>query len=152
VAINDAILEVVALTRTEAANNSVSVRTQLAEGLPRVEGDRVQLQQVLLNLILNAIEAMREVGEEQRELHISTRHQPDGVSVEVRDSGPGFAPAALERVFEAFYTTKPGGLGLGLSICRSIIEAHNGRLKASANAPRGAAFEFTVSTHPDIAS
>ena len=140
VAINDAILEVIALTRTEAANNSVSVRTQLAEGLPRVQGDRVQLQQVLLNLIINAIEAMRDVGEEERELLISTRNEPDGVSVEVRDSGPGFAPAALERVFEAFYTTKPGGLGLGLSICRSIIEAHNGRLWASANLPRGATF------------
>ena len=113
VAINDAILEVIALTRTEAANNGVSVRTQLAEGLPRVQGDRVQLQQVLLNLIINAIEAMRDVGEEERELLISTRNEPDGVSVEVRDSGPGFAPAALERVFEAFYTTKPGGLGIG---------------------------------------
>jgi C4-dicarboxylate-specific signal transduction histidine kinase len=152
VAINDAILEVIALTRAEAANNSVSVRTQLAEGLPRVQGDRVQLQQVLLNLIINAIEAMRDVGEEERELLISTRNEPDGVSVEVRDSGPGFAPAALERVFEAFHTTKPGGLGLGLSICRSIIEAHNGQLWASANLPRGATFEFTVSAHPDIAS
>ena len=152
VAINDAILEVVALTRTEAANNSVSVRTQLAEGLPRVQGDRVQLQQVVLNLIINAIEAMHDVGEEERELLISTHNEPDGVSVEVRDSGPGFAPAALERVFEAFYTTKPGGLGLGLSICRSIIEAHNGQLSASPNVPRGATFEFTVSAHPDIAS
>src|SRR5258707_10986261 len=144
VAINDAILEVIALTRTEAANNSVSVRTQLAEGLPRVQGDRVQLQQVLLNLIINAIEAMHDVGQEERELLIITRNEPVGVSVEVRDSGPGFAPAALERVFEAFYTTKPGGLGLGLSICRSIIEAHNRRLRASANVPRGATFEFTV--------
>src|SRR5258708_23230444 len=128
VAINDAILEVIALTRTEAANNSVSVRTQLAEGLPRVQGDRVQLQQVLLNLIINAIEAMRDVGEDERELLISSRNEPDGVSVEVRDSGPGFAPAALERGFEAFYTTKPGGLGLGLSILRSVIEAHKSRL------------------------
>src|SRR5258707_653040 len=152
VAINEAILEIIALTRTEAANNSVSVRTQLAEGLPRVQGDRVQLQQVLLNLIINAIEAMRDVGEDERELLISSRNEPDGVSVEVRDSGPGFAPAALERVFEAFYTTKPGGLGLGLSICRSIIEAHNGRLWAGANVPRGATFEFTVSAYPDIAS
>jgi hypothetical protein len=90
VAINDAVLEVIALTRTEAANNSVSVRTQLAEGLPRVQGDRVQLQQVVLNLIINAIEAMHDVGEEERELLISTRNEPDGVSVEVRDSGPGF--------------------------------------------------------------
>ncbi len=152
VAINDAILEVIALTRTEAANNGVSVRTQLAEGLPRVQGDRVQLQQVLLNLIINAIEAMRDVGEEERELRISSRNEPDGVSVEVRDSGPGFAPADLDRVFEAFYTTKPGGLGMGLSICRSIIEAHNGRLWASPNVPRGAIFRFIAPAHPAAAS
>jgi PAS domain S-box-containing protein len=152
VEINDAILEVIALTRTEAANNSVSVRTQLAEGLPRVQGDRVQLQQVLVNLIINAIEAMRDVGEDERELLISTRNEPDGVSVEVRDSGPGFAPAVLDRVFEAFYTTKPSGLGLGLSICRSIIEAHNGQLWASPNAPRGAVFRFIAPAHPADAS
>jgi PAS domain S-box-containing protein len=152
VAINDAILEVVALTRTEATHNSVPVRTQLAEDLPAIHGDRVQLQQVLLNLILNAIEAMREVGEAERELLISTRHEPDGVSVEVRDSGPGFAPAALERVFEAFYTTKAGGLGLGLSICRSIIEAHDGRLWARANVPRGAVFGFIAPAHPAATS
>jgi PAS domain S-box-containing protein len=152
VEINDAILEVIALTRTEAANNSVSVRTQLVEGLPRVQGDRVQLQQVLLNLIINAIEAMRDVGEEERELLISTRNEPGGVSVEVRDSGPGFAPAALERVFEAFYTTKPGGLGLGLSICRSLIEAHNGQLRASANLPRGASFQFALPAIANTAS
>ena len=152
VEINDAILEVIALTRTETANNSVSVRTQLVEGLPRVQGDRVQLQQVLLNLIINAIEAMRDVGEEERELLISTRNEPGGVSVEVRDSGPGFAPAALERVFEAFYTTKPGGLGLGLSICRSLIEAHNGQLRASANLPRGASFQFALPAIANTAS
>jgi PAS domain S-box-containing protein len=152
VEINDAILEVIALTRTEAANNGVSVRTQLAEGLPRVQGDRVQLQQVLLNLIINAIEAMRDVGEADRELLISTRHEPDGVSVEVRDSGPGFAPADIDRVFEAFYTTKPSGVGLGLSICRSIIEAHNGRLWASPNVPRGAIFGFIAPAHPAAAS
>jgi PAS domain S-box-containing protein len=148
VAINDAILEVIALTRTQAANNTVRVRTQLAKDLPSLQGDRVQLQQVLLNLIINAIEAMRDVGEEARELLVSTRHEPDGVSVEVRDTGPGFAPNALERLFEAFYTTKPGGLGLGLSICRSIIEAHDGRLWASPNAPRGAVFGFVVPAHP----
>jgi PAS domain S-box-containing protein len=152
VAINDAILEVIALTRTEAANNSVSVRTQLAEGLPRVQGDRVQLQQVLVNLIINAIEAMHDVGEEERELLISTRNEPDGVSVEVRDSGPGFTPVALERVFEAFYTTKSGGLGLGLSICQSIIEAHNGRLWASANVPRGASVQFALPAIANTAS
>ena len=103
-------------------------------------------------MIINAIEAMRDVGEEDRELLISTRNEPDGVSVEVRDSGPGFAPAALERVFEAFYTTKPGGLGLGLSICRSIIEAHNGRLWASANLPRGASFQFALPVIANTAS
>jgi len=144
VAINDAILEVLALTRTEAANNSVSVRTQLAEGLPRVQGDRVQLQQVVLNLIINAIDAMRDVGDGTRELLVSSNNEPDGVLVEVRDSGPGFAPAALERVFEPFYTTKPEGMGMGLSICRSIIEAHGGRLWAIPCEPRGALFQFTV--------
>jgi PAS domain S-box-containing protein len=149
VSINDAILEVVALTRAEAANNGVLVRTQLAESLPPVQGDRVQLQQVLLNLIINAIEAMRDAGEDERELLISTRSEPDDVSVEVRDSGPGFTPAALDRVFEAFYTTKPDGLGLGLSICRSIIEAHDGRLWASANLRGGASLQFAL---PAIAS
>jgi PAS domain S-box-containing protein len=152
VEINDAILEVIALTRTEAANNSVSVRTQLAEGLPRVQGDRVQLQQVLLNLIINAIEAMRDAGAEERELVIITGNEPDGVSVEVRDSGPGFAPADIDRVFEAFHTTKPGGLGLGLSICRSIIEAHNGRIWASPSVPRGAIFRFIAPAHPAATS
>jgi PAS domain S-box-containing protein len=152
VEINDAILEVIALTRTESANNSVSVRTQLSEGLPHVQGDRVQLQQVLVNLIINAIEAMRDIGEKERELLISSSNEPDGVSVEVRDSGPGFAPADLDRVFEAFYTTKPSGLGLGLSICRSIIEAHNGRLWASPNVPRGAIFRFIAPAHPATAS
>ena len=124
---------------------------QFAEGLPCVQGDRVQLQQVLLILIINAIEAMRDV-EEERELLISTRNEPDGVSVEVRDSGPGFAAADIDRVFEAFYSTKPSGLGLGLSICRSIIEAHNGRLWASPNVPRGAIFRFIVPAHPAAAS
>jgi PAS domain S-box-containing protein len=144
VEINDAILEIVALTRREAANHSVSVRTQLAEDLPHVQGDRVQLQQVLLNLIINAIEAMRDAGEEERELLVSSHNEPDGVSVKVRDSGPGFAPAALERVFEPFYTTKPEGMGLGLSICRSIIEAHGGRLWAIPCEPQGALFQFTI--------
>jgi PAS domain S-box-containing protein len=152
VAINDAILEVIALTRAEAANNGVSVRTQLTQGLPRVQGDRVQLQQVLLNLIINAIEAMRDVGDDERELFISTRNEPDGVSVEVRDSGPGFAPETLEHVFAGFYTPKPDGLGIGLSICRSIIEAHGGRLWASSNLPRGASFQFALSAIANTAS
>lgn len=143
-AINGAVLDVIALTRGEMVKNGIKVRTQLAERSPLIQADRVQLQQVLLNLIINAIEAMRDVSENERDLLITTRHEPDGVSVEVRDSGPGFTSSAIERAFEAFYTTKPGGLGLGLSICWSIIEAHKGKLCAQANAPRGALFRFTV--------
>jgi PAS domain S-box-containing protein len=152
VAINDAILEIIALTRTEAAIHNVLMLTELAEGLPRVQGDRVQLQQVLLNLIINAIEAMRDVDQGERELLISSRSEPDGVSVEVRDSGPGFAPGDIDRVFEAFYSTKSSGLGLGLSICRSIIEAHDGRLWAIPNVPRGAIFGFIAPAHPAAVS
>src|SRR6478735_3782104 len=145
VEINDAILEVIALTRTEAATNSVSVRTQLAEGLPPVQGDRVQLQQVPLNLIVNAIQSMSGVEDGNRELHISTVSiEPEGVRVEVRDTGPGLSPESLSRLFEPFYTTKPDGMGLGLSICRSIIEAHGGRLWATGCEPQGALFQFTV--------
>jgi PAS domain S-box-containing protein len=150
--INETIREVVELTHGEVVKNGVSLRTQLAEDLPLILADRVQLQQVLLNLIINAIEAMRDVSERERELLIRTCDEPDGVSVEVRDSGPGFTPAAVERVFEAFYSTKAGGLGLGLSICRSIIEAHNGRLWASPNLPRGAVFRFIAPAHPAAAS
>ena len=150
--INEAILEVIALTRGEVVKNGVSVQTQLAEGLPLIQGDRVQLQQVILNLIINAVEAMSAAGEGSRELLISTgKAESDGVLVAVRDSGPGLAPASLERLFGAFYTTKPGGLGMGLSICRSIIEAHGGRLWATANVPQGAVFQFTVPAHPDSA-
>jgi C4-dicarboxylate-specific signal transduction histidine kinase len=145
VEINDAILEVIALTRTEAANNSVSVRTQLAEGLPRVQGDRVQLQQVMLNLIVNASQSMSGVEDGNRELHVSTVSiEPEGVCVAVRDTGPGLSPESLSRLFEPFYTTKPDGMGMGLSICRSIIEAHGGRLWATRCEPRGALFQFTV--------
>jgi len=149
VAIDDAILEVVALTRGEAVKNRVSVRTQLAEGLPPVEGERVQLQQVILNLIMNAIEAMSGQNEAPRELLLSTETaEPDEVLVVVGDSGPGLPPAALERLFDAFYTTKPNGMGMGLSICRSIIKAHGGRLWATANSPRGAVFQFTLPISP----
>jgi signal transduction histidine kinase len=143
--INDAILEVVALTRTEAANNGVLVRTQLAEGLPPVQGDRVQLQQVMLNLIVNASQSMSGVEDGNRELHVSTVSiEPAGVRVAVRDTGPGLSPESLSRLFEPFYTTKPDGMGMGLSICRSIIEAHGGRLWATRREPRGALFQFTV--------
>jgi signal transduction histidine kinase/PAS domain-containing protein len=146
VAIHDAILEVIALTRTEAANNSVSVRTQFAEGLPRVQGDRVQLQQVMLNLVVNAIQAMSGIGEGARELVISIDAVPSegGVRVGVRDTGPGLSPESLSRLFEPFYTTKPEGMGMGLSICRSIIEAHGGGLWAITCEPQGALFQFTI--------
>jgi PAS domain S-box-containing protein len=146
VAIDDAILEVVGLTRTEAANNSVSVRTQLAADLPRVQGDRVQLQQVTLNLIVNAIQAMSGIGKGARELQISIDAVPyeGGVRVGVRDTGPGLSPESLSRLFEPFYTTKPDGMGMGLSICRSIIEAHGGRLWAIPCEPQGALFQFTI--------
>jgi histidine kinase/DNA gyrase B/HSP90-like ATPase len=143
--INEAILEVIALTKNEMANNGISVRTQLAESLPVIQGDRVQLQQVILNLLINAIEAMSGMSEGPRELLISARDtETDGVLVAVRDSGPGIAPETVDRLFESFYTTKPTGLGMGLSICRSIIEAHQGRLWASANTPRGTVFQFTL--------
>jgi len=124
--------------------NGVSVQTRLSDELSPVQGDRVQLQQVVLNLILNAVEAMGSVEAGARELLISTAHDHTGVLVAVRDSGPGIAPTHLERVFEAFYTTKPSGVGMGLSICRSIIDAHGGRLWAETNDPRGAVFQFTL--------
>jgi PAS domain S-box-containing protein len=143
--LNEAIREVIALTRGEAARTGVSVRTDLADGLPLIYGDRVQLQQVILNLIINAIEAMSGVAETPRALLISTgQAEPGGVLVAVRDSGPGLDPASLEHLFNAFYTTKAGGMGMGLAICRSIIEAHDGQLCASANEPRGAVFQFTL--------
>jgi C4-dicarboxylate-specific signal transduction histidine kinase len=113
--------------------------------LPLIQGDWIQLQQVILNLIVNAIEAMSGVSGEARELLISTaKAEPNGVLVAVRDSGPGLAPASAGLLFEGFYTTKPGGLGMGLSICRSIIEAHGGRLWAEANEQRGAIFQFLM--------
>ena len=143
--LNEAINEVIVLARSAITKNGVSVQTRLTEGLLPVEGDRVQLQQVVLNLILNAVEAMGSVEEGPRELLISTeQNQANGVLVAVRDSGPGIDPDHLERVFEAFYTTKSSGVGMGLSICRSIIDAHGGRLWAEANEPRGAVFQFTL--------
>jgi PAS domain S-box-containing protein len=142
--ITGAILEVIELTRGEAVKNNVSVRTEFTDGLPLIEADRVELEQVILNLIVNALEAMSG-SEGPRELLISTeRGESGGVLVAVRDLGPGLAPATLKHVFEPFYTTKPSGLGVGLSICRSIIEAHGGQLWASANVPHGASFQFTL--------
>jgi PAS domain S-box-containing protein len=143
--LNKAINEVIALAESAITTNGVSVRTRLAEALLPVQGDRVQLQQVVLNLILNAVEAMSTVEAGPRELLISTEQtQTGGVLVSVRDSGPGIDPDHVDRVFEAFYTTKSSGVGMGLSICRSIIDAHGGRLWADMNASRGAVFRFTL--------
>jgi PAS domain S-box-containing protein len=147
--INDAISEVIGLTRGEALKNGVQVRTQLAEGLPVIQGSRVQIQQVMLNLIVNAVEAMSQMSDDRRELLISTQVEADCVLVAVRDSGPGLSEGDIERAFEAFYTTKSSGLGMGLSICRSIVEDHGGRLWAAANVPKGAAFQFTIPINSD---
>jgi signal transduction histidine kinase len=163
--INEAIEEVVILAQSEVQRNRVSLQTKLANDLPLMLGDRIQLQQVILNLLINAIEAMSGVREGRRELWISSE-KVTGISGEsqeakfadkaladaewshvliaVRDSGPGLDPKALDHLFDAFYTTKPQGLGMGLAISRSIIEAHGGRLWAKANASRGALFQFTL--------
>ena len=143
--LNAAMLEVTALTRSEAVKTGVRVETQLAGELPRIQCDRVQLQQVMLNLIVNAIQSMSGVEDGNRELQISTVSiEPEGVCVAVRDTGHGLRQESLPRLFEPFYTTKPDGMGMGLSICRSIIEAHGGRLWATGCEPRGALFQFTI--------
>ena len=141
---NAVIREVVELARNETLKNGVLVKTQLAEGLPLVQANRVELQQVILNLIVNAIEAMSS-GERPCELLIrSGKNDAGEVFVSVCDTGPGLSSSDQDAVFKPFHTTKPNGLGLGLSICRSIIEGHGGRLWASANVPRGAVFQFTL--------
>ena len=151
--VNEVILEIIELTRGAAVKHGVSILTELADSLSVVEADRVQLQQVLLNLIVNALEAMGADNEGSKELLISTEKvESSGVLVAVQDLGPGLEPAMLERAFESFYTTKPTGLGLGLSICRSIIEAHGGRLWASTNPGRGATFQFTLPGDANILS
>jgi len=143
--LNEAINEALGLARSAIAGHAVSLHTRFTEELPPVQGDRVQLQQVLLNLVLNAVDAMDAAKAEARELSISTEQtQTKGFLVAVRDSGPGIDPENLERVFEALYTTKSNGVGMGLAICRSIIEAHGGRLWADDNQPRGAVFQFNL--------
>jgi C4-dicarboxylate-specific signal transduction histidine kinase len=150
--LNRAIKEVIGLAQSIITENGVSVQSRLASGVLPVLGDRVQLQQVILNLVLNAVEAMQSVAADQRHLLISTEQiQANSTLVAVRDSGPGIDPINLERVFEAFYSTK-SGMGMGLSICRSIIAAHGGRLWAATPEPGGALFQFTLpSIRPSIA-
>jgi C4-dicarboxylate-specific signal transduction histidine kinase len=143
--INETILDVVALAQYQLSRGDILLETRLAEGLPLVQGDRVQLQQVLLNLIVNAIEAMSGIDERRCELTIvSAADGPDAVSIEVRDTGTGLDPERATHLFEPFYTTKAEGIGIGLSISRSIVEAHGGHLSATANVPHGAVFRFSV--------
>ena len=143
--VNEVTREVIALTRSELRSSGTSLQTQLADRLPLVQGDRIQLQQVMLNLILNAVEAMSGSSETARDLLIRTEQDGSGgVLVAVEDSGPGLQPESLDRLFDAFYTTKPSGMGMGLSICRSIIEAHGGRVWATTNVPRGTVLQFTL--------
>jgi PAS domain S-box-containing protein len=148
--VNELILGMIGMTHAAISEKDILANMQLAKGLPQVLGDRVQLQQVILNLIMNAIEAMSENGERSRELLISTsKAESDGVLVAVKDSGPGLPRTNPERIFRAFYTTKENGLGMGLSICRSIVEAHGGRLWAAPNEPNGAVFSMTLPTEKE---
>lgn len=147
--INAAIGEMIELTRGQVSKNGASIQTDIEEALPAIIGDRVELQQVLLNLIMNALEAMNGVSEGERQLHVRARvDDTAGVLVSVSDSGPGFTSDNTEQIFASFYSTKPSGMGMGLSICRSIIEAHGGRLWACANTPRGAIVQFTLPVEP----
>lgn len=150
--INQTILEVVALTRIQMQRSNVALFTRLEADNGAILGDRIQLQQVILNLILNAAEAMAATSE-TRELHISTgMHTSDSVLVTVSDSGPGLDAADPDQLFEAFHTTKPGGMGMGLSICRTIVESHAGRIWASRNDGPGASFQFTLPGYREAAS
>jgi C4-dicarboxylate-specific signal transduction histidine kinase len=148
--INETIREVIALVHSELQQNRVELETRLSDDVhyvPLILADRIQLQQVILNLIINAIEAMSGAGNGRRELLIrSGTAESQRVLVSVRDSGPGLDPRTLDRLFTPFYTTKPQGMGMGLAICRSIIDAHGGRLWAMANDDRGATFQFTLPT------
>jgi anti-sigma regulatory factor (Ser/Thr protein kinase) len=133
------------LTQTEVQQNHVRLQTRLADDLALVPADRVHLQQVIMNLLVNAVEAMSSVADGSRELTIASgKDDPNAVFVEVQDTGPGIDPAELDRLFQSFYTTKPEGIGMGLAISRSIVEAHGGRLAAAPNKPRGAVFRFTL--------
>jgi signal transduction histidine kinase len=148
--LNETIREVLALVGDEAKKRKVIIRTQFADDLSRVSGDRVQLQQVGLNLIMNGMEAMSGVEQRPRELVITTRTiEPDQVQVTVADSGIGIDPQKIGKIFDSFYTTKAGGMGMGLSISRSILQAHGGRLWATANDGPGTSFHFTLPKYHD---
>jgi len=151
--INDVVREVVALVQHELISHQVSLRTEFASALPTILGDRVQLQQVIINLVMNGIEAMQSVTDRPRELVIRSRQdETHRVLLSVADCGVGIAAENADQLFNAFFTTKPGGMGMGLSICRSIVEAHGGRLSASGNDGLGATFQFVLPLHQEDAS
>jgi PAS domain S-box-containing protein len=150
--VNDVITEVMTLVQRELSSHEVSLRTELASALPMILADRIQLQQVMINLVMNGIEAMQSVTDRPRELMIRSRQDDtQQVLVSVTDCGVGIAAENADRLFNAFFTTKASGMGMGLSICRSIIEAHGGRLRATSNVPHGAAFQFTLPVNADTA-
>jgi C4-dicarboxylate-specific signal transduction histidine kinase len=144
--LNELIREVLALTHNQVLAGGVALRTELASDLPTVLGDRIQLQQVMLNLIMNAIEAMSVNSDRPRSLGITSARHAEGVLIQVSDSGQGLDPEQLPLIFDSFYTTKPDGIGMGLSISRSIVEAHGGRLWAAPGSPHGAIFQLTLPT------
>jgi signal transduction histidine kinase len=151
--INDVVSETVALVQRELASNEVSLREELALSPPMILGDRVQLQQVIINLVMNGIEAMQSVTDRSRELVIRSRQdERREVIVSVTDCGLGISTENADRLFNAFFTTKSGGMGIGLSICRSIIEAHGGQISATDNLPHGATFQFALPVNTDTAS
>jgi C4-dicarboxylate-specific signal transduction histidine kinase len=151
--VNDVVRESIALVQRELISHQVSLRTELASPLPMVLGDRVQLQQVIINLVMNGIEAMQSVTDRSRELVIrSSQDETRQVIVSVTDCGAGISAEDVDRLFNPFFTTKSSGMGMGLSICRSIMEGHGGRLWATANVPHGATFQFTVPVSADTAS
>jgi PAS domain S-box-containing protein len=151
--VNDVAREVISLVRRELVSNQVSLQMELAPALPTILGDRVQLQQVIINLVMNGIEAMQSVTDRPRELAIRSREdEPQQVLLSVTDCGVGISAEDADRLFTAFFTTKSSGMGMGLSICRSIMEAHGGRLWATANVPHGATFQLTLPVYADTAS
>jgi C4-dicarboxylate-specific signal transduction histidine kinase len=148
--VNEVVREVMALVQRELTSHRVSLRMELAPALPMILGDRVQLQQVMINLVMNGIEAMQSVPDRPREVVIRSRqHETQQVLASVTDCGVGISAENTDRLFSAFFTTKSSGMGMGLSICRSIVEAHGGRLWATANAPHGATFQFTLPVNAD---
>jgi signal transduction histidine kinase len=151
--VNDVVREVIALVQRESISHLVSLRTEFAPALPMILADRVQLQQVIINLVMNGIEAMQSVTDWRRELVIrSGQDETQQVLVSVTDCGVGISAENTDRLFNAFFTTKSSGMGMGLAICRSIIEAHGGRLSVSGNAGPGATFQFVLPLHQEAAS